>query len=259
MKKCRLALCIVLMVGMAGVAFAQNSKDQKSEQQEKEKIMSSREKNLEVMRQLFRAVEQHDEQSVVGLYQPDVEFHWPPPLPYGGSHHGLRSSGPTWGETWALLQPTEAERKMDPRVVAASDDEVVVLWQQRGISAAGERFDGEVLGLYRLRDGKLARAQMFYFDTTAVNSFLAKAITPELRQKSQAVFDQLKRLPEERQLAVRQAYWKLQTMSPEEWRRELNSARLANAFPEEERDLLDKLLSLNTKRGEWKGVEAHDE
>jgi hypothetical protein len=138
---------------------------------------------------------------------------------------------------------------MDPRVVAASDDEVVVLWQQRGISAAGERFHGEVLGLYRLRDGKLARTQMFYFDTTVVKSFLAKAITPEPRQKSQAVFDQLKTLPEEPQLAVRQAYWKLQTMSPVEWRRELNSDRLANGFSNEERDLLNQLLSLSANRG----------
>ena len=86
---------------------------------------------------------------------------------------------------------------------------------------------------------------MFYFDTTAVNSFLAKAINPELRQKSQVVFDQLKRLPEEGQLAVRQAYWKLQTMSPEEWRRELNSDRLANTFSAGERDLLNQLLSLS--------------
>lgn len=249
MKKCGLALCMVLVIGVAGAAFPQNNKDQENEKQESDKITSSREKNLEVVGKLFRAVEQHDEESVVGLYQPDVEFHWPPSLPYGGSHHGLRSSGPTWGETWALLQPTEAERKMDPRVVAASDDEAVVLWRQRGESASGERFDGEVLGLYRFRDGKLARAQMFYFDTTAVNSFLAKAITPELRQKSQAVFDQLKRLPEERQLAVRQAYWKLLTMSPEEWRRELNSDRLANAFSAGERDLLNQLLSLSGSHG----------
>jgi ketosteroid isomerase-like protein len=248
MKNYMLGLCIVLVIGVAGVAFAQNDKDQENEKQERNKIMSSREKNLEVMGKLFRAVEQHDEESVVGLYQPDVEFQWPPSLSYGGSHHGLRSSGPTWSETWALLQPTEAERKMDPRVVAASDDEVVVLWRQRGISAAGKRFDGEVLGLYRIRGGKLARAQMFYFDTTAVNSFLAKAITPELRQKSQAVFDQLKRLPEERQLAVRRAYWKLQTMSPEEWRQELNSDRLANVFAAGERDLLKQLLSLGANQ-----------
>jgi ketosteroid isomerase-like protein len=50
-----------------------------------------------------------------------------------------------------------------------------VLWRQKGVSAAGDRFDGEVLGLYRLREGKLARAQMFYFDTAAVATFLAKA------------------------------------------------------------------------------------
>jgi hypothetical protein len=31
-----------------------------------------------------------------------------------------------------------------------------------------------VLGLYQLREGKLARAQMFYFDTAATLSFLAK-------------------------------------------------------------------------------------
>ena len=64
---------------------------------------------------------------------------------------------------------------MEPRVVAASEEEVVVLWRQRGVTPAGDRCDGEVLGLYHVRGGKLARAQMFYFDTTAVSSFLAKA------------------------------------------------------------------------------------
>jgi ketosteroid isomerase-like protein len=75
------------------------------------------------------------------------------------------------------LQPTAAERRMDPRVVAANDasGEVVVLWRQRGRSPAGERFDGEVLGLYQVRDGRLARAQMFYFDTVALAEFLANA------------------------------------------------------------------------------------
>lgn len=41
---------------------------------------------------------------------------------------------------------------------------------------AGDKIDTEVLGLYRVRDGKLARAQMFYFDPASVVSFLAKAI-----------------------------------------------------------------------------------
>ena len=72
---------------------------------------------------------------------------------------------------------------MDPRVVAVSEDEGVVLWQQRGVSPSGEQFQGEVLGLYQVRDGKLARAQMFYFDTVAVVNFLKKARADELNRK----------------------------------------------------------------------------
>ena len=73
------------------------------------------------------------------------------------------------------LQPNEADRRLEPRVVAASEEEVVIHWRQKGVSPAGDRTDTPVLGLYRLRDGKLARAQMFYFDAAAVVVFLAKA------------------------------------------------------------------------------------
>jgi hypothetical protein len=51
---------------------------------------------------------------------------------------------------------------MEPRVIASSGDEVVVLWRQWDLSPDGERFDGPLLGLNRVQDGKLARAQMFY-------------------------------------------------------------------------------------------------
>jgi ketosteroid isomerase-like protein len=64
---------------------------------------------------------------------------------------------------------------MDPQVIAAQGDDVVVLWHQRGRSAAGGSIEEEALGLYRFREGKLARAQMFYFDTVPVANFLAKA------------------------------------------------------------------------------------
>ena len=125
--------------------------------------------NTEVMLEIFSAIEHRDFQRLLDLCQPDVEFLWPPSLPYAGGERGA------WAQTWVPLQPTETERRMDPRVVAASGNEVVVLWQQRGVSPAGDRFDGPVLALYQLRDGKLARAQMFYFDTVGVAGFLAKA------------------------------------------------------------------------------------
>ncbi len=132
-------------------------------------------RNVEVMREIFAAIERRDAGRFAELAHPDVELHWPPSLPYGGSSRGPEPGGPTWGKTWLPLQPGADERRMDPRVVAASDEEVVVLWRQRGLSHSGERIDSQVLGLYRFRDGRLARGQMFYFDPVGVSDFLAAA------------------------------------------------------------------------------------
>jgi NAD(P)H dehydrogenase (quinone) len=126
----------------------------------------------------FEAVERRDRERLLELYHPEVEFHWPPSLPYGGSYRGGEErSGPGWQKIWEPLQPTPGERALSPRLVAASADEVVVLWRQRGRRADGARFDDEVLGLYQVRDGKFARAQMFYFDTAAALRFLRNAAT----------------------------------------------------------------------------------
>jgi ketosteroid isomerase-like protein len=127
--------------------------------------------NVKVMLNIFSAIERRDAQGFRELVHPDVELRWPASLPYGGTARGLKPEEPTWSP----LQPSAAEQRMDPRVVAASADEVVVLWRQRGVTPAGDRCDEEVLGLYHVRGGKLARAQMFYFDTAALVSFLAKA------------------------------------------------------------------------------------
>ena len=149
--------------------------------------LSARDHNIQVMLELFRAIEERDPrhrnvERELSFYQPDVEFQWPPALPYGGTVRGLgQHSGANWDTTWTPLQPSSAERRMDPRVIGADEHEVVVLYHQRGISPRGERFDGEVIGLYELRDFKLARAQMFYFDEAACARFLERA-TRELRE-----------------------------------------------------------------------------
>jgi ketosteroid isomerase-like protein len=148
------------------------------EQSRRELAMTQVETNesVQVVLEAFHAVEDRDERRLLELYHPEVEFHWPASLPYGGSFRAdSRRPGQGWSEVWDPLQPSEAERRMDPRVVAATAEEIVVLWRQRGLSPRGERFDGEVLGLYGVRDGKFARAQMFYFDSAAVLRFLDHA------------------------------------------------------------------------------------
>ena len=132
---------------------------------------------------VIRAVEDRDAERLFDLYHDEVEFHEAPSLPYGGSIRGkdyLReqlTSAPdeTWLGTWGPLQPTESERRMDPRVVAVNGYEVAVIYTQRALSPTGERFESPVLGLYEIRDGKFARAQMFHFDTAAILEFLERA------------------------------------------------------------------------------------
>jgi ketosteroid isomerase-like protein len=132
--------------------------------------------SVRIVLEAFDAVEQRDEPRLARLYHPDVEFHWPASLPYGGSFHGLGElqgpHGRGWTGVWDPFQRAIEERRMDPRVVAATVREVVVHWHQRGVKADGERIDMEALGLYEVRDGKFARAQMFYFDTAALLGFL---------------------------------------------------------------------------------------
>jgi ketosteroid isomerase-like protein len=139
--------------------------------------------NADVVLEVFRAVEERDRDGLFAVYHDDVEFVEAPSLPYGGSvrgkdilHRQLEATPEaTWLGTWGPLQPTAAERRMDPRVIATVGDEVTVAYTQRAVSPDGERFESPVLGLYQVRDGQFARAQMFHFDTAAILSFLERA------------------------------------------------------------------------------------
>ena len=135
--------------------------------------------NVRVVLEVFAAIEQRDVARFQAHTHPGVTICWPPSLPWNAGvpgrpdedgHHAL-----SWLEVWAPLQPTAAERQMHPEVIAAADGRVVVRWRQRGYSPTGLDFDGQVLGLYEVRQERLARAQMFYFDTHAVKRFLADA------------------------------------------------------------------------------------
>src|SRR5262249_59576873 len=105
-------------------------------------------KNVKVVLAAFEAVERQDDEQFKALLDPEFEIHWPASLPYGEETAGPNSSRPSWSEIWAPLQPTAAERKKDPRVIAANDDEGVVYWGQRGVTSSGDRFYCEMRWVY---------------------------------------------------------------------------------------------------------------
>ncbi|HZC14790.1 MAG TPA: nuclear transport factor 2 family protein [Thermoleophilaceae bacterium] len=140
-------------------------------------------KNADVVLAVFRAVEERNRDALLALHHDDVELHDAGSLPYGGTIRGedtlraLLETAPdrTWLGTWGPLQPTDVERRMNPRIVATAGDEVTVVYTQRAVSPLGERFEWPVVGLYEVRDGKLARAQMFHYDTAAIMAFLERS------------------------------------------------------------------------------------
>jgi ketosteroid isomerase-like protein len=139
--------------------------------------------DAEVALGVIRAVQERDAERLWELVHDDVQLHDALSLPYGGVTEGKasiqeqaeRPSDKTWLGTWGPVQPTDAERRMDPRVIAENEGEVVVLYHQRALAPDGERFDSPVIGIYEVREGKLARAQMFHYDTAAINTFLERA------------------------------------------------------------------------------------
>jgi ketosteroid isomerase-like protein len=143
----------------------------------------SEQDNAELVLELIKAVEERDAERLFANYHDDVEFHDASSLPYGGTYRGKaeivarfeEDPEGSWLGTWGPLQPTDSERRMDARIVAASGDEIVALYHQRAVGPDGERFEKPCVGLYRIRDGKLARAQMFHYDKAAISEFLQRA------------------------------------------------------------------------------------
>lgn len=123
------------------------------------------------------AVEQRDLERLAALYDRDVEFDWQPGLPYSGHYQHERIADMTehYRAVWEQLQPTEAERRMDAAVVASSGETIVIEYQCRGVDHQARRFETPVLARYRVRDGRLVAAQMFYWDLEGLRGFLASA------------------------------------------------------------------------------------
>jgi ketosteroid isomerase-like protein len=139
--------------------------------------------NEKLVLDMIRAVAERDEDRILEIYDRDVEFHWPPALPYGGTYRGreVLDMNRAFADAWDPVQTSEEARRIHPRVVASNDEEVVVHYHQRGTDPSGRTCDSEVLAIYRVEHGKVTRLQMFYFEPEKVADFLAEAARQSVR------------------------------------------------------------------------------
>lgn len=131
--------------------------------------------NVEIIRRLFKAVEERDLAGVLAAYDPEVVIREAESLPYGGVYRGLEGAKQHAGgyaQTWGNLQ-TSAEKATNA-VFLDAGDYLVVLWRQRGLAASsGRKLDLPAVSVYKMRGGKIIESQMFHADTSALLQFLA--------------------------------------------------------------------------------------
>ena len=130
--------------------------------------------NLETVRRLFKAVEERDLAGTLAVYDPEVVIREASFLPYGGvyrGHDGAKQHGKGFALTWGKFQPSD-EKRLDA-VFLDAGDRVLVPFRLKGLAAnSGRKIDVPVVGVYRVRGGKVAESQMFYSDTAEILKFL---------------------------------------------------------------------------------------
>jgi ketosteroid isomerase-like protein len=134
--------------------------------------------NVEVVRRLFKAVEDRDLESLLDCYDAAIEIHEAESLPYGGvyrGHEGARAHAAAWLQAWGPLQ-TPAERRLDATFLAGDGDAVCALFRLRAVDPEGDRrLDAPEVGVYEIRDDRVVRSQMFHADSRAMARFLEEA------------------------------------------------------------------------------------
>ena len=136
--------------------------------------------NVEIVRRLFRSVEERDLETMFELYDPAVVIREAPSLPYGGEYHGhegVVEHGLGYLGTWQPVQ-RPGDEALEPEFLDAGDA-VFVRWRQKATAPGGEHVDLGALSEYRVRDGKIVSSAMHHFDTAAILRFLESAGGPE--------------------------------------------------------------------------------
>jgi len=130
-----------------------------------------------IVKRLFAAVRQRDPAGVREVYHPEVVIHESPSLPYGGDYHGQEEALEHldgYYRTWDPLRPGVGQPGT-PIFLETTADAVVVLWQEEAVApGTGRRIVLPALGVYQVRDGKVAESRMFQ-DTAAIRDVLAEA------------------------------------------------------------------------------------
>ncbi len=129
-----------------------------------------------VVMTLLKAIESRDVETVLGLFHPEIAFHWQPGLPYEGDHRGaeVQRMMEVFAGIWEPLRPDQDSRNMNPQILATSGETVIAEYEWGGRRADGTGFTTRTLARYQVRNGLVRDARMFHYDLIGVIRFIAE-------------------------------------------------------------------------------------
>jgi|SRR5436190_579740 uncharacterized protein len=113
--------------------------------------------NVELIESLWEAFSRADFDTLAAAIADDAVIVFPDSVPWGGSHRGPDG----FREALSDLTSRLADFKAKPEMILGADDEHVVVVANLTGRGKGGRLDARVVWLYRLRGGKVIRAEAF--------------------------------------------------------------------------------------------------
>ena len=114
--------------------------------------------NADVVRSFWEAFGRRDLDGAMAHADDDAEIVVPETVPWGGTYLGPGGFGEMMG---GVLGHFEEFRPSPESFLETEEDQVTVPVNVQGRAKSGKDFSGRALWLYRVRDGKIARAEVF--------------------------------------------------------------------------------------------------
>lgn len=119
--------------------------------------------NVDLVHRLYAALAAVDLDTILQIFDPDVEVHQTDELPWGGDFQGHEGLGRFFGLLREHITST-----VTIQTVYAAGDEVVQIGRTSGtVNATGNPFDVQEMHLLTVRDGKVVRFEA-HIDTPAM-------------------------------------------------------------------------------------------
>lgn len=112
---------------------------------------------IQIVEALYEGFRRRDLPAIFGLLSPDVELVQSDNLPWGGCYRGHEEARRFFGQLGSHINSTLA---ID-RLIDSGDHVAAIGWTDGTVNATGAAYHVPIVHLWRVRDGRIVRAQFF--------------------------------------------------------------------------------------------------